>query len=438
MKRTLAIVAGCATTLSGLLMPLAVSPIVYASTAWNVGDLAVAVSNGDYQIYSNAGVLKETISGGFGGFPNFTTGCAWNNDLTKLYTTNFSNTKVEVYDDASPHAISQTINTGAINPGGQSESIVFAANGDFYVGHPDGNDDIQRYNSAGVYQQSYNALVDNRGTDWLDLAGDQKTMFYTSEGRAIQRYDVSGAGAQLADFALLPGGGNAFALRLLPPGDGTGGLLVADGGDIKRLDGTGLHVQTYDVAGEDAWFSLNLDPNGTSFWAGDFGTANFYRFNIATGVMEFGPINTGTGSNTLFGICLKGEPTAGVPKDEVAPEIGCVETINPHGQNVPKASKTNEDGFYELFGKDNVDPSVDIYVQNLDGSYVFGPYASGDKIKLTEAPGAVPTAKKIGSTEGQAGAVLTHITLNTDAMVTATDAAGNTTSVMCLVPPPPK
>ena len=288
--------------LASSFLPLARPFSAHASTTWNVGDVFAGVSNGSYNVYDNAGVFKETISDGLGGF---TTGCAFNGALDKLYTTNFGNTKVVVYNDASPHTIAQTVDTAAINPGGQSESVVFAANGDFYVGHPDGDEDIQRYNAAGTYQQSYNVAIEARGSDWMDLAADQKTMFYTSEGRKIMKYDVS-ADSQLADFAVLPGAGKAFALRLLPPGDGSGGLLVADAGEIKRLDGTGAVVQTYDVAGEDGWFSLNLDPNGTSFWAGDFGTNNFYRFDIATGAVEVGPINTGVGT-ALFGLCVKGE-----------------------------------------------------------------------------------------------------------------------------------
>ncbi len=276
-----------------------------AATAWNVGDVFLGVSGGSYQVRDNAGALKETINDGLGGF---TTGCAFD-AAGDLYTTNFSNTKVVKYDDVSPHNILQVIDTNAHVPGGQSESIVFAGNGDFYVGHPDGNDDILRYDAAGTFQQAYNVAIDARGSDWMDLAADQQTMFYTGEGRRILRYDVAGD-AQLADFAVLPGTGVAFALRLLPPGDGTGGLLVADSGNIKRLDGAGAVSQTYDVAGENSWFSLNLDPNGTSFWAGDFSTANYYRFNIASGAVEVGPINTGTGSSTLFGICVLGEPTA--------------------------------------------------------------------------------------------------------------------------------
>lgn len=293
--------------LAGLLAPL--SQPARAATVWNLGDVFAGINGGQYQVYTNAGVLKETISDGLGGF---TTGCAFNGAQDKLYTTNFGNTKVVVYNDASPHTIAQTIDTGAVNPGGDSESVVFAASGDFYVGHPDGDDDIQRYNAAGAYQQSYNVAIENRGSDWLDLANDQKTMFYTSEGRKVKRYKVSGAGAQLADFAALPGTGIAFALRLLPPGDGSGGLLVADYVNVKKLDGTGSVVATYDVTGEDTWFSLSLDPDGLHFWAGNDGTGKFYKFAIGSPGVDthVTVVDTGVGSGDLFGLCLKGEPTA--------------------------------------------------------------------------------------------------------------------------------
>ncbi|MFQ5505115.1 MAG: hypothetical protein ACE5F1_10005 [Planctomycetota bacterium] len=77
------------------------------------------------------------------------------------------------------------------------------------------------------------------------------------------------------------------------------------------MNSAGAVVQTYDYGSEGSWFSLNLDPNGSSFWAGNFGSSNFYRFNIATGAVEVGPISTGTRGSTLFGITVKGELTAG-------------------------------------------------------------------------------------------------------------------------------
>lgn len=542
-KKVISLVTLVALFISLVVLPVNSPDRVSASTTWSVGDVFAGVARGLYNVYDNNGVFKETISDRLGGF---TTGCAFNNTLDKLYTTNFSNTKVVVYDDASPHAIVQTVDTALQNPSGHSESVVFAASGDFYVGHPDGNGDILRYNSAGVFQQAYDVAVESRGSDWMDLAADQVTMFYTSEGGAIKRYDVSGAGAQLADFANI--GGVSYAFRLLSPGDGSGGLLVANTSDVKRLDGTGAVVQTYDVAGEDAWFSLNLDPNGTSFWAGDFGTNNFYRFNISTGLVEVGPIASG---GSLFGLCVKGELTAALqeitldpPTDENAvgtshtvtatitsggnpspgilvsfsvvagpnagqisdpntgecalnndcttaangqvswtytsngvpgidtiqacfanaagaitcatqvtknwveePELeaACVETVNPHGAKIPPAGKTtppgtnprsgdNEDGFYELIATQG----AQIFVTDASGAGPFGPFAPGDKVKITEAPGATPSSKPMGSSSGSAGAIVAHITLQGDALVYAVIGAQQSPTVSCLVPPPPK
>lgn len=278
------------------------------ASGWAIGDVFAGTEDGTYDVYDNSGTFKETISQAPLGYAG--TGCAFNPFRNKLYTTNFDGAEVVVFADTHPHPIVQSIDTAAQNGFGPgTESIVFAANGDFYVGNAEGNADIQRFNAAGVFQQQYDVAVEVRGSDWIDLARDQKTMFYTSEGRQIQRYDVSGAGAQLAPFATLTAGDNAFALRLLPPGDGSGGLLVADSSDIHRLDGLGNVVQTYDAAGEDHWFALSLDPNGTSFWSAGNYTADFYRFNIGTGAIEVGPVHSTSGSQIL-GLCLKGEPTA--------------------------------------------------------------------------------------------------------------------------------
>ena len=64
---------------------------------------------------------------------------------------------------------------------------------------------------------------------------------------------------------------------------------------------------------------------------------------------------------------------------------------------------------------------------------MFGPFPSGTKIKLTQAPGATPSIKP------GAGVIDWHIKLNGDAVVVAVDGSGNVSDpVNCLVPPPPK
>ncbi|MFC1987809.1 hypothetical protein ACFLVH_04620 [Chloroflexota bacterium] len=135
--------------------------------------------------------------------------------------------------------------------------------------------------------------------------------------------------------------------------------------------------------------------------------------------------------------------------DVDGPSIWCVEAVNPHGDNVPgekrsdkaKDKAVNPDGFYQIFAEDNCDePSeIEIWIGTSDEPMLFGPYSSGIIVKLTEAPGAEPSEKKIGSTNGKAGAVTSHITLPSDPVMTAVDASGNSnTCTGCLVPPPSK
>jgi hypothetical protein len=205
--------------------------------------------------------------------------------------------------------VTQVIDTASATPFGASESVLFNASGDLWVGHADGNRDLHHYGPDGTLLQQLDVPTEFRGSDWIDLAVDQTTLFYTSEGRRILRYDLAGE-APLGDFAVLPGFGVAYAVRLLPPGDGSGGLLVADSAEIKRLDGNGNVVATYDAPGEDTWFAVGLDPDGASFWSADFTTSNFYRFDIASTDVVSGPTHTGTPSATLFGLCVAGEPTA--------------------------------------------------------------------------------------------------------------------------------
>jgi WD40 repeat protein len=272
--------------------------------SWNKGDVFAGVGGGNYNVFSNDGVLKGTISTGLGGE---TTGCAFTvvkKDKSKLYTTVFQSAKVVVFDVANNHTILQTIDT---SPGSGTESIVFDAAGNFYVGHANGDRKLRKYNASGGLLETYAPATDHRGTDWIDLARDQCTLFYTSEGRLVKRFDVC-TNTQLPDFATLPGIGYAFALRLLPPGDGTRGLLVADTYDIKRLDKSGNVVRTYNVTGEGYWFSLNLDIDGKSFWSGGYNSLNIYRFDIDSGRSVIGPIPTL--GESLSGICLLGEVTA--------------------------------------------------------------------------------------------------------------------------------
>jgi hypothetical protein len=81
---------------------------------------------------------------------------------------------------------------------------------------------------------------------------------------------------------------------------------------------------------------------------------------------------------------------------------------------------------------DAVDPNPQIRVADTDISFVAGLYLTGTTIKLVQAPGGTPNVKS------GAGVIDWKITLKGDALVSATDASGNTATVSCKVPPPPK
>ena len=130
--------------------------------------------------------------------------------------------------------------------------------------------------------------------------------------------------------------------------------------------------------------------------------------------------------------------TVDIP-DVTVPTAACAEGTNPHGAKVPPAGNQNPDGFYLLTAEDNLDPDPSIWVVDSGSGTVFGPYPSGTTIKYTEAPGATPSEKSIGSANGRAGAVTVHLIGTGDAVVYATDASGNVSEpVWCLVPPPPR
>jgi hypothetical protein len=119
----------------------------------------------------------------------------------------------------------------------------------------------------------------------------------------------------------------------------------------------------------------------------------------------------------------------------------CVEYVNPHGKTIPPAGLTppgtnpkggeNPDGFYQVGNTGG----GDVYVKDLGSDTVFGPYPGGTAIKYTQAPGKTPSSRRIGSDNGEAGAVSVHITGTGDFQIVP---AGGGPTQTCLVPPPPK
>lgn len=136
--------------------------------------------------------------------------------------------------------------------------------------------------------------------------------------------------------------------------------------------------------------------------------------------------NTGHGSGTIRVV------------DTTPPAVACVESTNPGG-TVPPAGGSqphpqgqNQDGFYRLDATDAVDTDPEVYLRDSGSGHVFGPFASGQRIKYTEN-GARPSQRPLGNSD------ILHLTGIGDGELYAVDFSGNTADpVACLVPAPPK
>lgn len=114
--------------------------------------------------------------------------------------------------------------------------------------------------------------------------------------------------------------------------------------------------------------------------------------------------------------------------DVTPPTISCGPGVNPDG--VTPGSWKNA-GFYQMVADDNLD-GVMVTVTDTKTGQTFGPYDPGTYLKLTQALGSTPSATTFE------GAVDWQFIFPGDAKLTATDAAGNTATALCKVPPKQK
>lgn len=325
-----------------------------------------------------------------------------------------------------------------------------------------------------IPESQYDAIVSAAGpsdTDcgWRDVAatpGVQRVLvvttdapFHTPDGTHLNDEAATIAALNAMDIIVIgleaPGTGSELDALAAATG-GSVQPLSSDGANIAQAILDGLAEVTTDVWWEigsiDAGLNVSLDP--TVHLAVPGNTMVVFNETISVDADDTLMGQTLTAVILFFANHYPEEGavigrqliTITVP-DTLAPEVACLETVNPNGNNVPLAGATrpgpgsgqNEDGFYELVAVDNLDSNPVIWVVDTGSGTVFGPFSSGDKIKYTEDADATPESKTMGSTNGQAGAITAHIIGTGDAAVYATDASGNTSErVSCLVPPLPK
>ena len=176
-------------------------------------------------------------------------------------------------------------------------TIDFDSIGSAYVGQAGCRRTIMKFVQSEIFPTEHTVVVENQGVFWMDLAPDDCTMFYTSVGPNVKRFDMC-TDTQLPDFNVAPlPGGFTHDLRVLPDG----GVLVASGAVIARLDQFGVLTRTYEMAGESSlWAGLDLAADGT-FWAANYFSSNVHKFSLEDGD-HLASFNTGTPPNTAVAV----------------------------------------------------------------------------------------------------------------------------------------
>lgn len=239
-----------------------------ADTLCELGDVLVGGAEGTTLIFGADGHFKRRLHRSPG---SEKTGMCFDREGS-LYASSFTDGSVLKFNHQGELVAGRWVGGFDRAP----ETCVVDAEGNLFVGEADGLRRVMKLDSGGRVVAAFQPRTESRGIDWLDLAADQCTLYYTSEGSQVMRYDVC-RNRQLDGFAAgLPA--PCFALRLRENGE----LLVACHERVLRFRADGSTVRTYSFPGE-TLFGMNLDPRGEVFWTGGITSGRVYRVNIESG-----------------------------------------------------------------------------------------------------------------------------------------------------------
>ncbi len=301
----LVLMVGSVGVLLGSAKPAAADTPVFAP-----GQVFASVGNSTVNVYDpTSGNLLDSLVDNTN--EPYTVGTAFNSQGDLFVADDLNGDISEFGPDGTPLP---TFATGLSNP----ISMVFDNQGNMYVGQqttpyiaefaPDGT----RMTDIGPLQ------TELYGDDWIDLASDECTFYYTTEGTDILTYNKC-TNTQGPDFNQVPFPStdpstglpvNAFEVKLLSDGD----VLVADSDAVLLLDSGGNVIQTYPCSGlpncGGQLFAVSVDPSGTAFWTGDSASGDIYEINIATGALMQ---TIATHEGLLYGLSVAGNLSVATP-----------------------------------------------------------------------------------------------------------------------------
>lgn len=286
----------CTTFALMAVLAAAMAGTASAGTPFQPGDVLASVGTGKVKHFKPDGTLIQTLDTTTNA--NETTGGCFD-DSGSYFVTTFGAQKLSKFDSDGDLL---DADVGGAFGNSNPESCIIAGDGSIYVGQADGTADVVKLSPSGTVLDTFDVATTARGSDFIDLAADGCTLFYSSENSEIKRYDVC-TDTQLADFATgldRP----CFALRIRPNGE----VMIACASQVYRLSATGTVLQTYPVPGTSFLFALNLDPDGETFYTGDIDNGLVSRIDIATGavVKQF----DSEPFTSLAGLSIVGEITA--------------------------------------------------------------------------------------------------------------------------------
>jgi len=179
----------------------------------------------------------------------------------------------------NPRGVSQGAVGGETGYNCNPHSIAFDAAGNTYVGQADCTGHVLKFTSDSTPVE-HKVAPDSRGSSWIDLARDGCTLFYTSRGPHVKRFDVC-TNRQLPDFNVeqLPGATPRGCAPWLMAASSSPAAPWSRGS--IRPASSSRPTPWNRPSRSTGWVSISIADG--SFWAVNSATSNVYQFDLATG-----------------------------------------------------------------------------------------------------------------------------------------------------------